>query len=463
MRLIFQGTARDGNGKAIAGATITATVSGAAASLYTSATSTTAVSTITASSTDGSYSFYTDDFDYDTDAVFALTFSAGSLYDTVTYTNVRGTPVLGTYSITDDTTVTTNLRVPKGVIYEVAPNKTLTLNGTVEAGPYQIISLIGTGAVAGTAQLAPYWVGTGTAAVTAMQETSDPYPASTATTPTDRENEIQQLRYLIKQITGGENWYTDPLYPIPAYSANSILKAEVTNTPSALTIAEDRILGRITGGNIDDLTITQVLDMITGTPTAGDIFLRGASAYGRVAIGSYGQVLRVNSGGTAPEYAFPLTSGTAVNAATGSPTYIDFLSIPSWVKKIIVSLSAVSTNGSADLLLQIGDSGGIEDSGYSSFSGYVGNAGANDDTSTTGFMISAGTFNASYALSGLATLVCLDAASNLWISTTVSSVDGYAYFASGTKSLSATLNSVRIKASNGTDAFDGGYINILYL
>jgi hypothetical protein len=444
MRLIFQGTARDGNGKAIAGATITATVSGAAASLYTSATSTTAVSTITASSTDGSYSFYTDDFDYDTDAVFALTFSAGSLYDTVTYTNVRGTPVLGTYSITDDTTVTTNLRVPKGVIYEVAPNKTLTLNGTVEAGPYQIISLIGTGAVAGTAQLAPYWLGTGTAAVTAMQETSDPYPDATAVPPTDRENEMQQIRYMIKQIVGLSDWWKDP----PC---------------SMASVEENRVLARITGGDLGGLTITQVLDMITGTPAAGDVLFRDASAYGRVAIGSYGQVLRVNSGGTAPEYAFPLTSGTAVNAATGSPTYIDFLSIPSWVKKIIVSLSAVSTNGSADLLLQIGDSGGIEDSGYSSFSGYVGNAGADDDTSTTGFMLSAGTFNASYALSGLATLVCLDAASNLWISTTVSSVNGYAYFASGTKSLSVTLNSVRIKASNGTDAFDGGYINILYL
>ena len=37
------------------------------------------------------------------------------------------------------------------------------------------------------------------------------------------------------------------------YDANTILAATSDNTPAALTVAEQRIVGRITGGNIDDL------------------------------------------------------------------------------------------------------------------------------------------------------------------------------------------------------------------
>jgi len=41
------------------------------------------------------------------------------------------------------------------------------------------------------------------------------------------------------------------------FDANTILAADTNDTPAALTVAEDRIVGRITGGNIDDLTPAQ--------------------------------------------------------------------------------------------------------------------------------------------------------------------------------------------------------------
>lgn len=41
------------------------------------------------------------------------------------------------------------------------------------------------------------------------------------------------------------------------FDANTILAANVNDTPLALTIAEQRLVGRVTGGNIDDLTVTQ--------------------------------------------------------------------------------------------------------------------------------------------------------------------------------------------------------------
>lgn len=46
--------------------------------------------------------------------------------------------------------------------------------------------------------------------------TTDPYPGAVATPATNLPQEIQQLRYLIAQITGQANWYVDPASNISA-------------------------------------------------------------------------------------------------------------------------------------------------------------------------------------------------------------------------------------------------------
>jgi hypothetical protein len=46
------------------------------------------------------------------------------------------------------------------------------------------------------------------------------------------------------------------------YNANTILAATSDDTPVALTVAEQTLIGRITGGNIDDLSITQVKTLL---------------------------------------------------------------------------------------------------------------------------------------------------------------------------------------------------------
>lgn len=58
------------------------------------------------------------------------------------------------------------------------------------------------------------------------------------------------------------------------FDANTILAANSDDTPAAVTVAEQRIVGRATGGNIDDLTPAQVIAMLSadGTwPSAGKI------------------------------------------------------------------------------------------------------------------------------------------------------------------------------------------------
>jgi hypothetical protein len=152
-----------------------------------------------------------------------------------------------------------------------------------------------------------------------------------------------------------------------------------------------------------------------------------------------------------------LTSGTAV---TASGTSVDFTGIPSFVKRITVMFNGVSLNSTSSLLIQIGTSSGIENTGYIATTiGQNTAGGAGGFSSTAGFPIY--TAVASATFSGITTLFNLT--SNTWI------FDGNGKFSTsemtsgaGNKDLSAKLDRVRITTVSGTDTFDAGSINILY-
>jgi len=124
-----------------------------------------------------------------------------------------------------------------------------------------------------------------------------------------------------------------------------------------------------------------------------------------------------------------LTSGTA--AASTSGTAIDFTSIPSWVKRITVMLSGVSTNSTSLVQLQLGDAGGFETA-----------------SSLTGNAVLCKIDGNTWIISG-------DVAQQPTVSANVASLGG-------SKTLSDTLTQVRITTVGGTDTFDAGSINILY-
>ena len=155
----------------------------------------------------------------------------------------------------------------------------------------------------------------------------------------------------------------------------------------------------------------------------------------------------------------PLISGTSV---TASGTSVDFPNIPSWVKRITLMLNGVSTNGTSDPLIQLGDSGGVEITGYVAGAAVI-TAGSAGLSSTAGFPIS-GSWSASVVFSGIVTLVLQDAATNTWtagVSGGRTDASG-AFTGGGYKSLSATLDRVRITTAGGVNTFDAGTINILY-
>ncbi len=155
-----------------------------------------------------------------------------------------------------------------------------------------------------------------------------------------------------------------------------------------------------------------------------------------------------------------LKSGTAI--ATTSGVTHDFTGIPPGVKRIVISFEKVSTNGTSIPLIQIGDSGGIETSGYLSGAAAIAGTSAGSTNFTAGF----GTGNdgaATYERNGSATLTLLNAATNTWsFQFVLGHTDGRTAYGGGSKSLSAVLDRVRLTTINGTDVFDLGSVNILY-
>lgn len=153
-----------------------------------------------------------------------------------------------------------------------------------------------------------------------------------------------------------------------------------------------------------------------------------------------------------------LTSRTAVASTSG--TSIDFTSIPSWVKRITVMFSGVSTSGTSPIQVQIG-------AGSFVTSGYLGGAAeirASTDVLnfTAGFGVSP-TPVATNVSHGIMTII--NFTGTTWVASYAGGFSDIAYASAGggsSGSLGGALDRVRITTVNGTDTFDAGTINIMY-
>ena len=161
-----------------------------------------------------------------------------------------------------------------------------------------------------------------------------------------------------------------------------------------------------------------------------------------------------------PSCGFPIASGTTVYTTSG--TVADFTGIPSWAKRIYISISAVSLSTSGPgkyLALQLGNSGGIETTGYAG-SMYV--SGGGTFNHSTYFYI-ANILGASGGYwNGMVCLALLDSSTNTWAVMSHVAVAGpTSNIGGGTKATSAPLDRVRITTADGS-TFDAGAINIIY-
>jgi hypothetical protein len=155
-----------------------------------------------------------------------------------------------------------------------------------------------------------------------------------------------------------------------------------------------------------------------------------------------------------------LVNGTVTASTSG--TSIDFTSIPSWVKRVTVMFSGVSTSGTSQVQVRLGTSGGVVATGY------LGSV----DTSTTATAAETitaglatertGASSAAMLRNGLITWCAFG--NNTWAGSASVGNSAGAQMSYGASSipLGGTLDRVRVTTAGGTDTFDAGSVNILY-
>lgn len=245
---------------------------------------------------------------------------------------------------------------------------------------------------------------------------------------------------------------------LATYASNPLTAAELGELQNIGTTTIDATqwgyLGAITAAGaalIDDASASaQRTTLGLGTVATLDV---GTSANNVVQLNGSAELPAV-SGANLTNVA-AATLGTL--QATTSGTAIDFTSIPSGTKWITINFNQVSLDGADNILVQIGDSGGIETTGY--VSGLA--IGTSANSSTSGMLVSSG--SAAITLTGQMRLELMGAASFLWCSShTVYRAGGLTSVGGGTKALSAELDRLRITTTAGSNNFDNGSINIMY-
>lgn len=232
--------------------------------------------------------------------------------------------------------------------------------------------------------------------------------------------------------------------------------------PDMIQQTTARLLGRTTAGTgrSEEISVGSGLTLSAGT-------LSGAAASTSVAgVSQLATQAEAQAGTNTTKTLTPdafraanIVLGTAVASTSG--TSIDFTGIPSWAKRVTVMFDGVSTNGTSLLIAQLGDSGGIENTGYSGATGVVESSpSANVTANSSGANLVGTTFAAAWSVSGQ--IVFNKLSGNAWAFSLAMGFGGStrASYGAGTKTLSDTLDRVRITTLSGADTFDAGTINI---
>ena len=229
------------------------------------------------------------------------------------------------------------------------------------------------------------------------------------------------------------------------------------------------------GNNVLSTSPTLVTPVL-GTPSSGDLSsctnavgygLKSATTTVSVSAATAptaGQALVATSSTTAT-WQSPasggITMGTPVVSTSG--TAITFTGIPAGTKRITIMLVDVSTDGTSEKRIQIGDSGGLESTGYLSVGIKTTIAGTSTGgVSGDGFVIFSEA--AADVLSGSVILSLENSSTNSWVAQGLLQGrvgSNAAYIVAGNKSLSSVLTQISVNTPAANN-FDAGEINISY-
>ncbi len=268
----------------------------------------------------------------------------------------------------------------------------------------------------------------------------------------------------------GSNINNDPISDTANWqSADAPRHAISAGTADALTAVFNPVLTGL--DNAQEVRVRALLANATATPTfapdgltAKTIVKNGNQAL--VAADIFGVdhelILRYNSTNDVWELLNPAAGGIALATpvATTSGTSIDFTSIPAGTKRIQMMFVGVSLDASTDLMIQLGDSGGVETTGYSGTCAY----GTTTEAMASGLLCTNDSNSSANEMHGTISLSLENSSSNNWVArgNIAAGNTTRVYYMAGSKSLSAELDRVRLTSQTGSANFDLGEVNISY-
>lgn len=190
------------------------------------------------------------------------------------------------------------------------------------------------------------------------------------------------------------------------------------------------------------------------TASGGGVILTGANT------ASDKTITVPASDGTMVLVGTTLTQDTAKASTSG--TSVDFTGIPSYAKRITVMFNAVSTNGTSNYVVRIGNST-FTATGYVSAMTYT-NLSSNSSVGladTTGYLLTRDT-GTSTSFTGILRICLLSNFVYVASFNAIGGSGGPTYQGAGVLNLGSVLDRVRVTTLNGTDTFDAGTINIMY-
>ena len=191
--------------------------------------------------------------------------------------------------------------------------------------------------------------------------------------------------------------------------------------------------------------------------TSGQIGIAGAN------YGTDGQVLTSKGSSAAVQWASAssATSGTYTSVGTGY--YKDITTTSTNVVKYDIMFTGVSIGGGMAWQFQLGDSGGVESSGYEVVSSYRSHNGSNQTNNVSNAFRWKGTGDGSFIMDGKFSLTRIH--NNKWFGEGLllrTEAGSTIYDMIGTKELSGALTTIHISASSDdSEVFDGGHYKVI--
>lgn len=236
-------------------------------------------------------------------------------------------------------------------------------------------------------------------------------------------------------------------------------EVRITGTTTITSFGTSNAGIRRRGRFADVLTLTH-----NGTslilPAAANITTAANDRFEALSLGSGNWIVTGYTKASGRSVLEPITLGTPITSTSG--TSVQFTGIPTGVRRVTMLFQNVSTNGTNNLLVQIGPSGGAETSGYSG-GGSRFAAGVTNYTSSAGLILSNGGV-ATREYTGVVTFHLLNGSTNMWVGEASMTDTGavQSIIATTVKSLAGVLERIRVTSVGGADTFDSGSINIMY-